>query len=85
MKKIDLVVPCYNEEESIPLFYEEIKKVRKDINVNIEIIFVNDGSKDNSLNVMKELSKKDKQVKYISEKKNTLIEEVQENISKEKN
>ena len=70
MKKIDLVVPCYNEEESIPLFYEEIKKVRKDINVNIEIIFVNDGSKDNSLNVMKELSKKDKQVKYISFSRN---------------
>ena len=70
MKKIDLVVPCYNEEESIPLFYEEIKKVRKDINVNIEIIFVNDGSKDNSLNVMKELSKRDKQVKYISFSRN---------------
>ena len=70
MKKVDLVVPCYNEEESIPLFYEEIKKVRKDLNVEIEIIYVNDGSKDNSLNVMKEISKKDKLVKYISFSRN---------------
>ena len=70
MKKFDLVVPCYNEEESIPLFYEEIKKVRKDLNVEIEIIYVNDGSKDNSLNVMKEISKKDKLVKYISFSRN---------------
>ncbi len=70
MKKVDLVVPCYNEEESIPLFYEEIKKIRKDIDALIEIIFVNDGSKDKSLEIMKELSKKDKLVKYISFSRN---------------
>ena len=70
MKKVNLVVPCYNEEESIPLFYEEIKKVRKELNAEIEIIYVNDGSKDNSLNVMKEISKKDKLVKYISFSRN---------------
>ena len=70
MKKVNLVVPCYNEEESIPFFYEEIKKVRKELNAEIEIIYVNDGSKDNSLNVMKEISKKDKLVKYISFSRN---------------
>ena len=70
MKKIDLVVPCYNEEESIPLFYEEIKRVSKEDKLNINIIFVNDGSKDNSLNIMKELAKKDKIVKYISFSRN---------------
>ena len=66
MKKVDLVVPCFNEEESIPLFYEEIKKVRENLKAKIEIIFVDDGSTDRSLEIMKEISKKDKLVKYIS-------------------
>lgn len=66
MKKVDLIVPCYNEEESIPLFYAEILKVRENLNTKIEIIFVDDGSKDNSLKIMKELASKDKLVKYIS-------------------
>lgn len=66
MKKVDLVVPCYNEEESIPLFYEEIKKVRENLNVKIEIIFVDDGSSDMSLAIMKEIASQDKLVKYIS-------------------
>ena len=47
MKKISLVVPCYNEQEVINLFYAEIQKIKKDFeNVEFEIIFVNDGSKD---------------------------------------
>ena len=70
MKKVDLVVPCYNEQESIPLFYNEIKKVSKDINAKINIIFVNDGSKDNTLEIMKDLAKKDNIVKYISFSRN---------------
>ena len=53
MKKVDLVVPCYNEEESLPLFYEEIKKVREKLNVKIEIIFVDDGSTDKTLEGMR--------------------------------
>ena len=70
MKKIDLIVPCYNEEESIPLFYEEIKKVRKNMQYKIEIIFVNDGSSDKSLDVMKEIALKDEFVKYLSFSRN---------------
>ena len=66
MKKVDLVVPCFNEEESIPLFYEEIKKVRENLNVKVEIIFVDDGSTDNTLAIMKNIAKEDKLVKYIS-------------------
>ena len=46
MKKVDLVVPCFNEEESIPLFYKEIQKEREKLDVEIEIIFVDDGSTD---------------------------------------
>lgn len=70
MKKVDLIVPCYNEQESIPLFYKEIKKVSKDIKANIEIIFINDGSTDNTLEIIKELAKEDKLVKYISLSRN---------------
>ena len=66
MKKVDLVVPCFNEEESIPLFYEEIKKVREELNIKVEIIFVDDGSTDKSLAIMKEIAKNDSLVKYIS-------------------
>ena len=70
MKKVDLIVPCYNEEESIPLFYEEIKKIRKEIKEKIEIIFVNDGSMDKTLATIKKISKEDKMVKYISFSRN---------------
>lgn len=64
-KKISIIVPSYNEEEAIPLFYKEIDKVSKDMPVDFEFIFVNDGSKDKTIEVVKELSKKDKRVKYI--------------------
>lgn len=70
MKKISLVVPCYNEQEVIEIFYKEIMNVKKDFkNVNFEIIFVNDGSKDNTLDLMRKLSKNDG-VRYISFSRN---------------
>ena len=70
MKKISLVVPCYNEQEVIKLFYAEIQKIKKDFkNVEFEIIFVNDGSKDKTLNLMRELSKND-DVRYVSFSRN---------------
>ena len=70
MKKISLVVPCYNEEEVIKLFYAEIQKIKKDFkNVTFEIIFVNDGSKDKTLELMRELSKND-DVRYVSFSRN---------------
>ena len=71
MKKISIIVPCYNEEEAIPLFYEEINKTSKEIkDYDFEFIFVNDGSKDNSALIMKELAKKDKRVKFIDFSRN---------------
>ncbi len=70
MKKIDLVVPCFNEEESIPLFYKEIKKIRKTLKAEVEIIFVDDGSTDKSLKEMKKIAEKDELVKYISFSRN---------------
>lgn len=72
MEKISIIVPCYNEEAALPLFYEELQKNLKDFdeNVSFEILFINDGSKDNTLNVIKELAKKDEQIKYISFSRN---------------
>ena len=70
-KKISIVVPCYNEQESLPYFYEEIKKIEKEMNyVDFEYIFVNDGSKDKTLEISRDLAKKDKKVRYISFSRN---------------
>lgn len=70
-EKISIVVSCYNEEASIPLFYEEIKNViEKMSNLRFELIFVNDGSKDSTLEVIKKLSKNDKIVRFISFSRN---------------
>jgi len=72
MKKIlSIVVPCYNEQEALPFFYEEVDKISKQMKeVNFEIILVNDGSKDNTLEVIRNLSKKDKRIKYVSFSRN---------------
>lgn len=72
MEKISIIVPCYNEEKALPLFYTELEKNIKDFpnNVNFEILFVNDGSKDNTLEIIKDLSKKDDRIKYISFSRN---------------
>lgn len=71
MEKISIVVPCYNEEKSLPLFYDAINKVSKKVKkLDFELLFVNDGSSDNTLDVCKKLAKKDKRVKYISFSRN---------------
>ena len=73
MEKISVVVSCYNEEKALPLFYEEMERVRKkDFEgiVEFEYIFVNEGSKDNTLKIIKELNQKDPKVRYISFSRN---------------
>lgn len=70
-EKISIIVPCYNEEESLPIFYEEINKVsRKLKNVEFEFLFINDGSKDKTIDILRKLSKTDNRVRYISFSKN---------------
>ena len=69
-KKISLIVPCFNEEEALPIFYDETTKVLKKMDVDYELILIDDGSKDKTLNVMEELSKKDNKVKYVSFSRN---------------
>ena len=72
MEKISIIVSCYNEEAALPLFYEEIEKVRKNDfkEIEFEYILVNDGSADRTLDIMKDLSQKDNKVKYISFSRN---------------
>lgn len=69
-KKISIVVPVLNEEQSIFPLVNEIRKVFKTIDVWYEIIFVDDGSNDKSLSTIKELSRTDKKIKFISFRKN---------------
>lgn len=71
MKTVDLVVPCYNEEEGLSVFVSETTKVTNSIKgYNFTFILVNDGSKDNTYGVMKKLAKEYKNVKYISFSRN---------------
>lgn len=71
MDKISIIVPCYNEEKSLPLFYEELVKHANCFeNTEFEFIFVNDGSNDNTLTVIKDLLKNDSRIKYISFSRN---------------
>ena len=65
MKGISVVVPVFNEEGNVRELHQEILEVCKKENYNFEIIFVDDGSKDKTIDIVKDLSKKDKRVKYI--------------------
>ena len=68
--ELSIVVPCYNEEESIPIFYDETMKYIQTMGCSYEMLFVDDGSSDSSLMRMKELSEKDENVKYLSFSRN---------------
>ena len=75
MKLISVVVPCYNEQEVLPLFYNEINKVIAQMqseydDLEFELLFINDGSKDNTLKMLRELSASDNRVRYISFSRN---------------
>lgn len=75
MKKLSIIVPCYNEEEVLPLFYEEITRVMAEMKrahdeLCFELLFVDDGSKDKTLEGLRALAKQDPQVRYISFSRN---------------
>ena len=70
-EKISIIGQCYNEEIMIPIYYEEMCKLMEKMEyVNFEIIFIDDNSNDKSLEIVKELTKKDKRIRYISMSKN---------------
>lgn len=66
MKTVSLIVPCYNEEKNIEPFYDAILNVFEELEEDFELLFVNDGSKDNTLAKIRELNSKDKRVKGVS-------------------
>ena len=69
--KISLIVPCYNEAEALPTFYEELNRVTKEMQAyEFELLFIDDGSKDKTLEILKEKAQEDNRVKYISFSRN---------------
>lgn len=70
-KSLCIIVPCYNEEQVLPIFYKEIKRVIAGLSdIEAYVIFIDDGSNDETLNVLDKLSMSDKCVKYISFSRN---------------
>lgn len=70
MSVISIIVPCYNEEKAVPVFYKATSAALEGIDTDIEYIFVDDGSSDNTVNEFKKLASADKRVKYISFSRN---------------
>ena len=70
MKLLSLIVPCYNEEEALPLFYTEVLKILNSIDYRYEIIFVNDGSSDGTLELIKKFADENENVYYCSFSRN---------------
>lgn len=71
MEKITIIVPCYNEEQTIHYFYEEMERVAAQMPQNVfEYLFVDDGSKDGTMRCIRELRKKDERVKFVSFSRN---------------
>ena len=67
---VSIIVPCYNEQDALPIFYRETAGVLENMNCDHELILVNDGSRDNTLSVMKDLASKDPRVFYYSLSRN---------------
>ena len=74
MEKITVIIPCYNEEETIPVFVEEMEKVytsmREKYDIDMEYLFVDDGSKDKTLKILEEYSEKNERISYITFSRN---------------
>ncbi len=71
MPKISIIVPCCNEEESLPLFYREISRIAKEMEpVQFEFLFIDDGSKDHTLPLLREYAQSDSRVRFLSFSRN---------------
>ena len=67
---LSIIVPCFNEQESLPLFYEKITEVLAGVEEDYELLFVNDGSRDGTLDVLRSLAEADERVTYLSFSRN---------------
>ena len=72
MKKISFIIPCFNEEKNVLIIYDKIKKIYQQQNYEVEIIFIDDGSSDNTLYELKQIKDSDKKIsaKIISFSRN---------------
>ena len=71
MKKITIIIPAYNEEESLPILYDRLSTLMEKMNnYEFEILFVNDGSKDKTIEIIKELRSKDERICYVDFSRN---------------
>ena len=71
MKKITIIIPAYNEEETLEKLYDRLSKVLNEItNYEFEMLFINDGSKDKTKEILKELREKDNRVSYVNFSRN---------------
>lgn len=71
MKKVTILIPCYNEEQSLPLLYEQLAALTDNhTEYDWEILFVNDGSKDNTILLIKQLGQKDNRIAYVDLSRN---------------
>lgn len=71
MKKISIIIPCYNEEKTLPIMYSELCNILSRLNIyDFEILFINDGSSDSTLDIIKSFSEKDDRVIYLSFSRN---------------
>ena len=71
MKKISIIIPAYNEEESLPYLKERMDKLMENMNhYEFEILFINDGSKDNTLKLIKQYRKQDNRYCYVDFSRN---------------
>ena len=70
LTKISIIVPCFNEEKAIPIFYKELINTLQTINYEYQILFINDGSQDLTLKTLKSLSAEDSNVQYLSFSRN---------------
>ena len=70
MKKLSCIIPCYNEEAALPYFLQEIRKVADNMSttfqLDFEILFINDGSRDKTLQILRRAAQEDKRIRYIS-------------------
>lgn len=70
MELLSIVVPCFNEEATIPIFYDAVEKIRHQIDADIEYCFIDDGSRDGTLDILRDLNKKSGVVHYTSFSRN---------------
>lgn len=70
MKKISLIIPCYNEQESLPIFYDSVSSVLKGLKYDYELLFIDDGSEDNTLEIIKDLARTDSKASFLSFSRN---------------